>query len=163
MSLAEQPFEQLLLNLFVERVVTGVVGVIGSGAEALQERGLQQAFGVEGRDYVSVQALSAPAASWDGVVVLDALRKVPRDAVPGVCRELARVVRPGGWLLLGFPAGLNTRNPEIAAQLVFHHRPAVAKGVRAAGFTIEDVLEREPTKTDPYPSRRGYILAQRTG
>ena len=103
MSLAGQPFEQLLLNLFVERVATGVVGVIGSGAEALQERGLQQAFGVEGRDYSSVQALSAPAASWDGVVVLDALRKVPRDAVPGVCQELGRVVRPGGWLLLGFP------------------------------------------------------------
>jgi len=41
-------------------------------------------------------------------------------------------------------------------------QPAEIKlGLEAAGFTIEEIIEREPYPDVEYPSRRAYIFARK--
>jgi hypothetical protein len=46
----------------------------------------------------------------------------------------------------------------------FLFQPQVIRGyVEAAGFAIEEIIERDPYPPEvEYPSRRAYILAQKT-
>jgi SAM-dependent methyltransferase len=52
----------------------------------------------------SIAAIPWPGEFFDLVITLDVLDSFPADEVPGPCRELARVVKRGGWLLVRVPA-----------------------------------------------------------
>lgn len=87
--------------------------------------------------------------------------------------EFARVVRPGGWLLLAF----HVDSIEFAAGDINHLKSWFGEPVEldgyflepddvvsqlvAAGFTLEVRLERKPLERVEYPSRRCYLFAHR--
>ncbi|MFO1426615.1 MAG: class I SAM-dependent methyltransferase [Steroidobacteraceae bacterium] len=49
------------------------------------------------------EAIPFPDASFDGALMLKSLHHVPLEAMAAALREVARVLRPGGWLYVSEP------------------------------------------------------------
>lgn len=89
------------------------------------------------------------------------------------CRELARTVRPGGWLLVSFHVDsdefesgevnrLTSWFGESVEPAGYFLDPAdVVTDVESAGFALVATVQRPPFPEVEYPSRRCYVLAQR--
>jgi ubiquinone/menaquinone biosynthesis C-methylase UbiE len=83
-------------------------------------------------------------------------------------REMWRVLRPGGLLLLSFHIGEEVSHVEdlwgcaVCLDFYFFRSAQVAGYLRAAGFEVEEIVEREPYAPDvEYQSRRAYIFARK--
>jgi SAM-dependent methyltransferase len=89
----------------------------------------------------SVSELPFAAASFDIALSLDVLyhEGVPDDIA--AARELARVLRPGGFLVLNLPAypSLRGAHDEAIHTARRYTRPGVARLLREAGFTPERI------------------------
>lgn len=103
-------------------------------------------------------ALPLADASVGGVLAWYSIIHTPPAGVPAILRELRRVLRPGGSLLLGFfdgPAG----EPFDHAVTTGHYWsvPALREVLDAAGFRVL----RAETRQDPGARRRhGDLVAQ---
>jgi hypothetical protein len=81
--------------------------------------------------------------------------------------ELLRVLRPGGVLLLAFHIGDDTIHldewwgQKVCVDFFFFSSEEVAGYLRAAGFEIEEIIERAPYPDVEHQSRRAYIFARR--
>ena len=79
----------------------------------------------------------------------------------------ARVLRPGGLLLLAFHVGDETVHLDewwgqrVSVNFLFFRPEEMADSLRAAGFEIEDIVEREPYPDVEHQSRRAYIFAKK--
>lgn len=164
--LDDMPYLRASLTLFAE-LVQGVGGgpVVDVGCGPgyvtgyLHELGVD-VFGIDlsaemvaiaERDYPGLRFevgtmtdLDLADGSVAGVVAFWSVIHVPDDAVPGVCREFRRVLRPQGLLLGGFHVGEETHHTSQgytgrAINVDSHHRPPsrMAGWLRDAGFTIE--------------------------
>jgi SAM-dependent methyltransferase len=125
--------------------------------------------------FVVGSMLQLPAAddAWSGAIALYSIIHLTADERAAACREFARTLRPGGWLLVAF----HIDSPDFAAGDVnrlthwfgeavsldaFFLEPAeVVRDLEAAGFTIMSTLVRQPWPDVEYPSRRCYLIAQR--
>jgi SAM-dependent methyltransferase len=88
--------------------------------------------------------------------------------------EMARVIRPGGWLLVAFHTSLAGHEPggimhvdewwgEQVDLDFFYLNPAeVTSGLAAAGFALMARTDREPWPGVELPSRRTYLLCRRS-
>ena len=89
-------------------------------------------------------------------------------------QEMARVIRPGGWLLLAFhtslvghPAGEIMHAKQWWGEQVdldFYYLEPDGRGRRdrtAAGFTVMARTDREPWPGVEHESRRTYLLCRR--
>lgn len=108
--------------------------------------------------------LALPAQSLGGALLWYSLIHVPDAAAPAVVAHVARALRPGGVLLLGFQVGDETRSPDhayggIPVRLRSRRRPVVqvAAWVRAAGLAVELEAVRDPDGDPP----EGRVLARR--
>lgn len=120
----------------------------------------------------SLLALPADAAAWDGAVCAYSLIHLTNGERSTAYAELARVIRPGGWLLVAFhvsdpdrPAGGTAHVHEWWGQPVnldFHFLgpDAVANGLADAGWIPWMRTLREPPPGVEHPSQRAYLLAR---
>lgn len=114
-------------------------------------------------------ALTLPDEAVAGIVAFYAIVNTPPDSLPTVFREMLRVMKPTGLLLLSFHIGDEVVSPEellgqrIAMDFFFFQPTEISRQLEAAGFAIEDVVEREPYAPEvEYQSRRAYIFARKT-
>jgi SAM-dependent methyltransferase len=111
-------------------------------------------------------------AAWAGAVVPYSIIHVDPSLRPAAWAELARAIRPGGWLLVVFhieapgqPPGSVQRRTEWwgeAVDLRFHYLdPAqITAELAASGFDLVSRTDREPWPGVEHPSRRSYLLAR---
>src|SRR6266568_3668816 len=103
-----------------------------------------------------------------GVAAFYAIVNLPSESLPQAFREMLRVLEPGGLILLAFHIGDEVLRPcELWGEPIsmeFHHlQPdSILRILAAAGFEIEEVIEREPYAPEvEYQSRRAYIFARK--
>ncbi len=113
-------------------------------------------------------ALDLPDGSLAGIAAFYAIVNIPHEALPIVFREMARVLQPGGLLLLTFHVGDQTIHENelwgqpIAMDFFFFQTSAIRLELGKAGLAIEEIIEREPYAPEvEHQSRRAYIFARR--
>jgi ubiquinone/menaquinone biosynthesis C-methylase UbiE len=111
-------------------------------------------------------ALDFPDASLAGIAAFYAVVNLPRESLPQVFREMARVLQPGGLVLLAFHIGDETVHREewwdrpIAMDFHLLDPQSVQRNLEAAGFAVQEIIEREPYAPEvEHQSRRAYIFA----
>jgi len=105
-----------------------------------------------------------------GIAAFYAIVNLGAELLPTVFGEMARVLAPGGLLLLAFHAGDEVIRPaEELGQPIsmefFYFPPVVVRTqLVQAGFEIEEVVERGPYAPEvEYQSNRCYIFARKPG
>lgn len=182
-AMAGMPVERAVLGLFAE-VVTGPVLDVGCGTGLatgiLHDLGVAIA-GVDLSpgmlevarqnlpslpfDVASMLELPHADGSFAGVMSWYSTIHIPDDLLPTALSELARVLRPGGHLLLGFQVGDVPRHMTSALghdlELVFHRRQPdrMAELLAAADVPVETRIYREAMLDEPTP--QAFLLARK--
>jgi SAM-dependent methyltransferase len=118
----------------------------------------------------AMHALDVDDTSLAGLVSWYSLIHVPERDRAGVVAEFGRVLRPGGYLLLGFQVGHDTRHLDEAfgheVSLDFHRLDpdAVIAMLDAAGFDLvaRAVRAPEPRHTAA-PVPQGVVIGRKRG
>jgi SAM-dependent methyltransferase len=184
-ELGTKLLDRAMLGIFAEQVTEagrGPVADLGCGpgrvTAHLAELGLD-AFGVDlspGMVAVARQAhpglrfevgtmaaLDIPDASLAGAVAWYSIIHTPPERQAGLFAEFARVLRPGGWLLLAFQVGDGVVHLRHAYghDIDLHTRRQSPERIRElledAGFAEFARLVRQPVA--PEKSAQGYMLA----
>lgn len=185
--LDRMPYLRASLTLFAELVRGaggGPVVDVGCGtgyvAAYLHEVGVD-AFGIDlspemiaiaRRDHPELRfevgtmtGLELADDSVAGIVAFWSVIHVPDHAMPGVCEEFRRVLRPHGRVLIGFHVGDETQHTSEGytgrpIKVDTHHRqPSKVRGwLRDAGFTTEAELVMRPDDDVP-----GAVILARGG
>jgi len=127
-------------------------------------RGKLSQLGVTPKQLVQADIQDLPFADgfFDGVVAFSILEHLKPHQLARACREVARVLRPGGRFLVGCPAVHKAMNAAFAAigfaGIENHHFSSLPEVVGAAAphFTLEKraslprLLDRVPLGWAPY-------------
>lgn len=186
-ELDHKPFDRAVLDRFAERVRgAGVACDLGCGpgqvARYLRDRGVE-VLGVDLAPGMVAEAqrlnpditfqagdmlaLGVPDRAWAGVAAFYSIIHVPPADRPRALREIWRALRRGGVLLLAFHVGEQTVHLDewwgepVSLDFFFLQPDLIAAELRAAGFVVEEVAEREPYPEVEHASRRAYIWARR--
>jgi SAM-dependent methyltransferase len=121
----------------------------------------------------SMLALPVRSRTVAGVAALYSIIHLTADERVRAFDEFARVVRPGGWLLVAFHVesqdvqrgGLHRLTTwfgrDVDLDGYFLDPDDVLAALHPAGFTSFARIDREPIADHEYPSRRCYLLLQR--
>jgi ubiquinone/menaquinone biosynthesis C-methylase UbiE len=187
-----KPFDRGLLDGFVALAGQGLLADVGCGPGHVTRFLAARHAHVMGIDlspgmitiarqrapeltYAVASMLQLPVSdgAWSAAVALYSIIHLTAAERAIACREFARTMRPGGWLLVAF----HIDSPEFAVGEVnrittwfgeaveldgFFLKPGdVVHDLEAAGFTVMSTTIRRPWPTGEYPSRRCYLVAQR--
>ena len=187
-EMEKKPFDRKMLDWLIEKVgERGVICDMGCGpgqiASYLHDRGVKVCGidlspamierALELNPDIAFQqgdmlALTTVDDSYGGIAAFYSIVHVPRPAVVQALRELKRVLRPGGVLLLTFHLGQEIIHldewwgKEVSLDFIFFEREEMKGYLRTAGFELQEVIERDPYREDvEHQSRRAYIFAQK--
>jgi ubiquinone/menaquinone biosynthesis C-methylase UbiE len=118
----------------------------------------------------NMTALDLEDRTLAGIASFYAIVNIPKDSLPLVFREMDRVLRPGGMLLLAFHMGdevLQERElwgRPISMDFFLFQPTAIREYIELAGLNIHEIIEREPYAPEvEYQSRRAYVFARKPG
>jgi SAM-dependent methyltransferase len=188
-ELEHKPLDRQLLDRFAARVKgLGLVCDLGCGpghvARYLHDQGVH-VIGVDLSSAMIDQArrlnpdiefrqgnmlsLNVEDGAWGGIVAFYSVIHLPRTEIAVALAEMKRVLHPGGLLLLAFHVGDETLHLDewwgqpVSVDFLFFRPEEMAGFLRAAGFGVEEVIEREPYPDVEHQSRRAYIFARKPG
>ncbi|HLX48677.1 MAG TPA: class I SAM-dependent methyltransferase [Streptosporangiaceae bacterium] len=193
-ELDAKPLDRGLLAAFLDLAGEGTVADVGCGPGHVTRFLAARHHGVTGIDLSpgmiaaarerapeldftvgSMLRLPVTDGAWAGAIALYSIIHLTTAQRATACKEFARAIRPGGWLLIAF----HIDSADFAAGEVNHITtwfgepvqidgyfldPAeVTRDLEAAGFSVMATTVRQPWPGIEYPSRRCYLLAQRPG
>ncbi|HEX9941171.1 MAG TPA: class I SAM-dependent methyltransferase [Thermoanaerobaculia bacterium] len=187
-ELDKKPFDRKMLDWLAEKVDgRGAICDLGCGpgqiARYLHGRGVK-ACGVDLSSEMVKQAqrlspdipfqqgnmlalTDVADDSYGGIAAFYSIIHIPRPSVVDALRELRRVLRPAGVLLLTFHVGQQIIHREewwekrVSVDFIFFKTEEMKGYLREAGFELEEVIERDPYPEVEYQSRRAYIFARK--
>jgi ubiquinone/menaquinone biosynthesis C-methylase UbiE len=114
-----------------------------------------------------MRALPLPDNSLAGIAAFYSIIHIPRADVTAVLRELRRVLQPDGVLLLSFHRGTEIRHFDalweqpVQLDFIFFERDEMRGYLEAAGFIVDDVIERDPYPDVEVATQRVYVFAHK--
>jgi SAM-dependent methyltransferase len=131
-----------------------------------QARGLNPDIPFQQGDMLDLEGVADDA--YGGIVAFYSIIHIPRPLVTRALREMKRVLSPGGTLLLSFHIGHETIHKdewwgeEVSLDFHFFDADVMKSYLKAAGFELEEAIERDPYPPDiEYQSRRAYLFARK--
>jgi SAM-dependent methyltransferase len=116
----------------------------------------------------NMMALDLRNETLAGIASFYSIVNIRREFLPLIFGEMARVLLPGGQLFLAFHIGDGTTHEEelwgypISMDFFFFQPLEIQNHLAAAGFAIEEIIERPPYAPEvEYQSRRAYIFARK--
>lgn len=187
-ELEDKPFDRTILDRFAARVrPVGTACDLGCGPGHVARYLHQQGLPVTGVDLSpgmvreatqlnpeipfragSMLALPFEDASLGGIAAFYSIIHIPPVDLPSAFREMFRVLRSGGSLLVAFHIGDECRHLDewwgfaVSMDFYFFCRENIEHHIGNAGFTIIESTERDPYPEVEHQSRRAYILAEKT-
>jgi len=189
-ELRDKPLDQKLLNRFATEVIgRGEICDMGCGpghvARYLRDAGAT-VFGLDLSPQLleqarqlnpdlsflegNMMALDLPDGRLAGIAAFYSIVNIPKESLTLVFREMARVLQPGGVLLLAFHTGDEALHEDelwgrpISMDFFLFQPSEIRRYVEAAGLVIEEIVERGPYAPEvEYQSRRAYIFARKPG
>lgn len=116
-----------------------------------------------------LQLTAIPENSYAGIAAFYSIIHIPRPSVVNALTELLRVLKPNGVLLVTHHIGRDIVHRDeflgrqVSLDFVFFETEEMKEYLTAAGFDLEEVIERDPYPEVEYPSRRAYIFARKPG
>ena len=185
-ELADKPLDRGLLDGFAALVGGGRVLDVGTGPGQIAAYLAQRGVDVEGVDLSPAMiaqarerfpelafrvgdmlALADIDASIAGMTAFYAIVHLTPDQVEAAAREWARVLAPGGRVLVSFHVGTERVHVDeflghaVDVDFQFHPREQVEVALERAGLAIEARLERRGDAAVEHPSLRAYLLARK--
>ena len=185
-ELARKPFDRELLDRFAARLSgRGLVCDVGCGpghvGRYLTERGVD-VFGLDlSSEMVALarrrnpsmrfeqgdlRALALPNASLAGIVAFYSLIHLERAEIASALTELARVLVPGGLILIAFHGGDGAVHADdwfgrgVSIDATLYRPTEMATAMERAGFDVETIATRVPYDFE-YQSTRVYAAGMK--
>jgi SAM-dependent methyltransferase len=103
-----------------------------------------------------------------GICAFYAIVNTPKESLPLVFREMARVLQPGGAVLLAFHVGDEVIHLEelwgkhISLDFFFFRIEDIQQYLLSAGLEVEEIIKRSPYGPNvEHQSRRAYVFARK--
>jgi SAM-dependent methyltransferase len=121
----------------------------------------------------NMTALDIPDEKLAGIVAFYAIVNIPEVLLTAVFQEMHRALQPGGLLLLAFHCGNESVDVEtlhvdelwgrqVSMDFFFFSPAAIRRYLEAAGFIVEETIERDPYPPEvEHQSRRAYLFARK--
>lgn len=141
-----------------------IIGIDLSPAMVNVARKLSPQIKFETGDLLNI---AFPPGSLGSVLAFYSIVHFTPDQVRVCFREINRVLKTGGDFLFSFHVGEeivhfdNARGKEVDIDLIFFKTDDIVALLQETGFNITDAIERRPHENMEYPTRRGYIWAQK--
>ena len=185
-ELDDKPFDRKMLDWLLEKAGTGLLCDMGCGpgqiAGYLHERGAN-VCGIDISEEMVREAAAlnpnvpfqqgnmlnlagVPDNTYSGIAAFYSIIHIPRPAVIDALSELRRVLAKGGTLLITHHIGSEVVHrdeflgKQVSIDFIFFETKEIKDYLKAAGFVLEEVIERDPYPEVEYQSRRAYIFAR---
>ena len=106
-------------------------------------------------------------SAFGGIAAFYSIIHIPRPSLVDALKEIKRVLRPDGRLLLTFHIGQKDLhlaewwNKPVSLDFYFFETEEMKGCLTDAGFKLEEVIERDPYPDIEVQTRRAYLFARK--